>query len=71
MDSNRPKRPPTVLAFMENMLHAEYGKERASLMMKDFNEDPDKFSNVFQAALTKFTNAYNEFKKAEYKYNNK
>ena len=70
MDS---KRPPRVTVFMENMLHIRYGKEKASQMMNDFNADPNKpeFSNVFQAALTKFNDAYDEFKKAEYKYYNK
>jgi hypothetical protein len=59
----RHNRPPRATVFMENILHNRYGKERASQMMKDFNANPDKpeFSNVFQAALTKFNNAYNEF----------
>jgi hypothetical protein len=66
----RPKRPPRVTVFMENMLQAQYDKERASQIMKDFNADPKKseFSNVFQTALTKFNIAYGEFKKAEDEY---
>lgn len=68
MDSNCPKRPPPVLVFMKNMLHAQYGEERASQMMKDFKKDPDKFSDEFQAAFTKWNHAYDEFKEARDKY---